>query len=339
MERILTYLHPETFTTSKSRDEIEFIGQSLPYYDRVREMTANALAAYPSLPLVKADLSDFERVHTREYLAKLLAMARGETVLDPPKRSAECTGLEYALPGYCYSLGGMMDAVRRMREGQLDRVYCFGLPGHHSYPDWGHGYCLLNPQATAARYAQEIGFSRPLIIDWDFHHGDGTQAIFDGDSSVHCISIHSAIDLYMSMVRVHEEGTTTAAAAAGHQNIPILSTLYSREFWTECGLPGEYYRRDDAIKRFQRSLADVPWQPDIVFIFSGYDAHAEDCGADTHGWTEDDFRTLTRLVCRFADELHAPIVSVHGGGYVPDVAVRSAVAHVGELFAGCARIP
>jgi acetoin utilization deacetylase AcuC-like enzyme len=337
VERFGTYLHPETFETSKPRNEIAFIGQSLPYYDSVRELTAAALSDYPSLPLAKASLSDFERVHSKDYLARLQSMANGEPIEDPPKRSAECTGLEYSLPGYCYSLGGMMQAVRLMREGQLDRTYCFGLPGHHAYPDWGHGYCLLNPQPAAARYAQEIGFAHPLIIDWDLHHGDGTQAIFDGDNSVHCISIHSAIDLYMSMMRVHEAGTTTAAEKAGHQNIPLLSTIFPHDFWEQAGLPGRYYRYDEAIEAFERALGNVPWTPpDIVFIFSGYDAHAEDCGADTHKWREDDFRTLTRMVCRFADSLGAPILSVHGGGYDPKVAVRSAIAHVGELFSGYA---
>ena len=329
---VATYLHPETFETSRPRGDITFIGQSLPYYDSVRERTAAALSEYPSLPAVKADLADFERVHTKEYLAKLQAMAQDQPIDDPPKRSAECTGLEYALPGYCYSLGGMMAAVRLMTEGQLDRAYCFGLPGHHSYPDWGHGYCLLNPQPAAARYAQEIGFSHPLIVDWDLHHGDGTQAIFNRDDSVHCISIHSAVDLYMSMMRVHEAGTTTAARAAGHQNIPLLSTIFPHEFWEKAGLPGEYYRYDQAMARFEAALTQVPWAPDIVFVFSGYDAHAEDCGADTHEWTEDHYRTLTRLVCDFADSCDAPVLSVHGGGYDPDVAVRSAIAHVETLF-------
>lgn len=203
-----TYLHPESFETSRPRDEISFVGQSLPYFDGVRQALVEALPGYPSVPPARCALGDFERVHDPDYLRSLRRLADGDPETAEPRRSAECSGLEFALPGCEYTLGGMMEIIRRMREGSLSRGYVFGAPGHHAYPDWGHGYCLLNPQAAAARYAQELGFGHPLIIDWDFHHGDGTQAIFAGDRSVHCISIHSAIDLYMSMMRVTEHGTS-----------------------------------------------------------------------------------------------------------------------------------
>ena len=105
----------------------------------------------------------------------------------------------------------MYEAVRRMKASTLERAYCFSIGGHHAHPDWGHGYCILNPLAVTARYAQEQGFEKVLIIDWDHHHGDGTQAIFANDKTVYCISIHSAIDLYMSFQKVLRQGTTTAA--------------------------------------------------------------------------------------------------------------------------------
>jgi len=329
----VTYLHPECFTTSKPRDQIEFIGQSVPWYDEIRGEVAARLSDLPTLPATQCDLVDFERVHDPEYLSTLAAMGRDQDVAKRPTLNAECSGMWYALPGYRYTLGGMMEALRRMRKGELDRAYVFGPPGHHAHADWGHGYCLLNPQAAAGRHAQELGFAHPLIIDWDFHHGDGTQTIFAGDTTVHHVSIHSAIDLYMSMVEVTELGTTVAADEAGHQNIPVLSSFYPDEFWDTVGLAGRFYRAPEAMDAFDQALDCVPWSPDIVLIFSGYDAHKDDCGEEVHAWNYDDFETLTRRVCAFADRHGAPILSVHGGGYRKESVVEAAVRHVRVLGA------
>jgi acetoin utilization deacetylase AcuC-like enzyme len=327
-------LHPENFSTSKPREEIEFIGQSLPYYDSVRRALAERLPDYPTLSPASCDLEDFERVHTQNYLHNLQRLANGDAGITEPRRSAECAGLEFALPGYRYTLGAMMSAVEQMERGKLTRAYVFGLVGHHAYSDWGHGYCLLNPQAAAARFAQELGFSRVLIVDWDYHHGDGTQAIFANDPCVHCISIHSALDLYMSAVRVTEEGTTQAAARLGHQNIPVLADLYTDEFWTELGLEGSFVRAEGALRAFEDALQRVPWRADIVFIFSGYDAHVDDCGGDVQKWTTDDFAELTRNVLRRAHSWDSPVLSAHGGGYKQSVAVEAALRHIEILARG-----
>ncbi|TVR53199.1 MAG: hypothetical protein EA426_18110 [Spirochaetaceae bacterium] len=104
----------------------------------------------------------------------------------------KCTGLQFALPGYEFSLGTMIRALDTIRAGELDRAYIFGIPGHHAHRDWGHGYCLLNPLAAAAVYATEIGFRTVLMLDWDFHHGDGTQEVLAGLPNVHCIGVHAA---------------------------------------------------------------------------------------------------------------------------------------------------
>lgn len=336
MGTFAVYLHPETCATSRPLVDIEFVGQSLPYSDRVRGRLVESVNGTPSLPLRQAELADFERVHDSDYLAALQAMAAGAEVEDSPRRSLECSGLEYALPGYRYSLGGLMEAVDRAKVGDITRAYCFSLPGHHAYRDWGHGYCLLNPLAAAVRYAQERGFERVLVVDWDHHHGDGTQSIFSGDESVHCISIHSAVDLYMSMVRVLESGTTEAATLAGHQNIPVLDQTYDDAFWAEIGLPGQYVRSRDTLDAFSRALRAMPWQPDLVFLFSGYDGHKMDCGSRVQEWTDESFVGLTNAVAAVAGE-ETPIVSVHGGGYKLTVTVRAAMAHMSALssYPGC----
>jgi acetoin utilization deacetylase AcuC-like enzyme len=326
--KFATYLHPQTCLTSKPVDQIRFVGQSLPHFNNVRAAVANALDNYPSIPPVQAGFEEFYRVHDKTYLDKLQQMARNEPITEPPKLSLECTGLEHAIPGYRYSLGGLYEAIDRMKAGSLERAYCFSLGGHHAHPDWGHGYCLLNPVAASARYAQEQGFGNVLIIDWDHHHGDGTQAIFANDDTVYCLSIHSAMDFYMTSQRVLRQGTTTAAEEVGHCNIPILHKAFDDDSWRQMGLDGAYFRAGQSIPAFQAALEKLPWTPDIVFIFSGYDAHREDCGKNIQEWTNEDFETLTISVLETAKKAGCPILSVHGGGYKLPVTVSAALAHI-----------
>lgn len=325
------YLHPDTCYTSKPRELIQFTGYSLPYWDSVRQELENLLKDYSTLPLCKAELTEYQRVHKATYLEGLAKMAAGETLEQPLKLGNGCLGLEYALPGYLFSLGGMLEAVDQMKLGRLDRAYCFSLGGHHAFPDWGHGYCLLNPLAATARYAQAQGFDRVLIIDWDLHHGDGTQAIFAHDPDVYCLSIHSAADLYMASARGIRSGTTTAGTNAGHCNIPLLTRAYGDEFWNEMHLDGEFYRAKDSLVMFEQALKHIPWQPDIVLIFSGYDSHKDDQGLGITNWIDADFVKLTRYVIDLARRTNCPVLSVHGGGYHLPVTVRAAASHVFTL--------
>jgi len=307
------------------------MGHSLPHFAQVRTELEKALADYPALSVRTAALEEYASVHTPAYLDTLTRMAAGEPVETPPRLSIECTGFEHCLPGYGYGLGGMLEAVDRMKAGTLERAYCFSLGGHHAYPDWGHGYCLLNPQAAAARYAQRQGFERVLIVDWDHHHGDGTQAIFAHDPTVHCISIHSAMDLYMAAMRVLRQGTTAAAEQVGHCNIPLLKDFFDDDFFVKMKLEGRFYRAADSLKEFQAALEKVPWTPNMVFIFAGYDSHCDDCGAGVTNWTDEDFARLTRCVLNVAKKAACPVLSVHAGGYKLPVTIPAAIAHVEAL--------
>ncbi|NOK58176.1 MAG: histone deacetylase [Chloroflexi bacterium AL-N10] len=229
--------------------------------------------------------------------------------------------------------GGMQTAIDIMRAGNLDRAYCFIFGGYHTYPDSGHNYCVLHPLAAAVRYAQGCGFARVLIVDWDHHHGDGTQTIFASDPSVYCISIHSAADLYMARAVGLAQGMTSAAAAVGHGNIPLLNAAYSDEFGEQMGLAGRFYQAHESLSVVEETLNQLPWHPDLICIFSGYDAHIDDCGRDISNWTDDDFRRLTMLVLDLAHQLACQVFSVHNGGYNLPVTIAAAVSHV-EVLAG-----
>ena len=329
--RFATSFHPETAATTRPPETIAFVGYSWPHFAQIRQALAERTASYASLPLRIAPLDTFSSVHTAAYLQQLQRMAEGGMPDVAPRLSAECHGLEHCLPGYQAGLGGMLEAIDQMRAGVLDRAYCFSLGGHHAYADWGHGYCLLNPQAAAVRYAQAHGFSRVVIVDWDIHHGDGTQAIFANDPTVYCISIHSAADLYMAKAAGLHAGTTTAGAAVGHCNIPVLSQVFDDGLFEQIGLSGRFYRADEVAAVFERALAELPWQPDLICIFSGYDGHRDDCGRRITEWTEQDFERMTRLVLDRAALARCPVLSVHGGGYKLPVTIASAMHHIEVL--------
>lgn len=325
------YFHPETCFTNTPRGEIEFIGQSLPYFDSVRNEIRKKFTS-KELPLEEVSFSEFGSVHNKEYLNQISKLAQGDPT-DYPEISIECTNLHKAIPGYKFGLGGLYSALNLMRKGVLDRAYCFCLPSHHAFPNKGHGYCLLNSEAVAARYALSIGFRKILIVDWDIHHGDGTQTIFENDNSVFCISIHSAVDLYMSMVGSTLLGTTSYGSTVGHCNIPVLDENYSYDFfYKDLEMTGKFYRSETCIDQFKQELNSLPFSPDLVIIFDGHDSHIDDCNSDTTKFTYDDFRELIKLIKDVSNKNSCPILSMPGGGYNLDITVRCSLLHIEELM-------
>lgn len=329
--KFATYLHPETVLTSRPVRDADFMGHSYPYFRQVRGELQERLGHYPALPVRQADYSDYLLVHSESYLQKLMAMASGDVVESRPRLSLECKGLEFCLPGYLFGLGGMLEAVDEMKSSRLDAAYCFSLGGHHAYADWGHGYCILNPTAAAARYAQQSGFHKVLIVDWDIHLGDGTQSIFANDPGVHCISIHSAADLYMALACGLRYGTTETAEALGHQNIPVVTNALDDHFLAQAGWGGRFYRTQECFQAFQEALEKVPWQPDLVFVFSGYDSHKDDQGKGITEWDDAEFVQITQSLLGFTHKAGCPVISVHGGGYHLPVTISAACHHVRAL--------
>jgi acetoin utilization deacetylase AcuC-like enzyme len=329
--RFATYLHPETLSTSRHVSDVDFVGKSYPHYSFIARALARELSDLPSLPLRMAGLEEFQRVHLQEYIEALTLMEAGKPCVRP-KLSIECSALEYCLPGYSYGLGGFYEAIDHMKRGSLDRAFLFSLPGHHGFRDWGHGYCLLNPMAVAVRYAQQAGFGRALIIDWDIHHGDGTQQIFANDPGVHQISIHSGIDIYMMKASRIEAGTVASGRSTGHCNIPVINTIFDDVFAHQSGFVSGFYRGNDCLQGFDEALARLPFDPQIIFIFAGCDAHIEDCGRNVTNWTTDTFATLTRMVVETSRRSNCPILSVQGGGYNQRTAIEASCMHVRTLL-------
>ena len=260
--------------------------------------------------------ADILSVHDREYLNKLEnACRRGDLTLDAEDTYLNRHSFNIAL----LSAGGAVAGAKSVGEGTADRAFCaVRPPGHHAGRDVGMGFCLLNNVAVAARYLQaRHGVGKVLIIDWDVHHGNGTQNIFLEDPTVFYFSIHEhPTFLYPGTGRRWEigkgkgEGTTL--------NAPMAPGAGDAEFRTT--FEGML---EPAVERFR---------PEIILVSAGFDAHRDDPLADLQV-TEEGFRFMTRHVLALADRFcGGKVVSVLEGGYETSSLTSCIEIHVRELL-------
>ena len=207
-------------------------------------------------------------------------------------------------------------AVDAVLSGECRAAFCaVRPPGHHATPDRAMGFCLFNNIAVAARHARtRPGIERVLIVDWDVHHGNGTQDIFYEDPSVFFLSMHQH-PLYPGTGMADERGRGPGEGTT--LNLPLPAGL-APERYVEALLDG-----------VERALAG--FAPDLTLISAGFDAGVEDpLGGFT--LTEADFATLTReIVARTASTSRNRVVSLLEGGYNPGELGRNVVSHLTAL--------
>lgn len=252
-------------------------------------------------------------VHTPTYLARLEAAAQRAPVQLDRDTAMGPESLRIAR----LAAGGVLAAIDAVAAGQARNAFAVVRPpGHHALPDQAMGFCLLNNVAIAARYAQQkLGLKRVLIVDWDVHHGNGTQAMFEDDPSVLFFSTHQ-FPYYPFTGRAKETGVGAGAGAT--INVPLLAGSGDAEM----------------IEAFRDKLVPAAdrFRPDIVLISAGFDAHKDDPLAGL-GVTAEGYAALTRIVMAIARR-HAGgrIVSVLEGGYRLKALSNSVTAHVGVLM-------
>lgn len=215
------------------------------------------------------------------------------------------------------AVGGAMAAVDAVMSGKVANAFCAGRPpGHHATADRGMGFCVLNNIAIAARHAQRRhGIGRVLIVDWDVHHGNGTQDIFYEDGSVFFFSTHQS-PWYPGTGAARETG-------AGKGKGTTLN----------CPLPAGS-GRTEVFGAFEEKLlpAMEKFRPEFVLISAGFDSRAGDPLGDFL-LTDGDFADLTKIVRGIADEYaKGRIVSLQEGGYSLSGLANATVAHVRELM-------
>lgn len=251
-------------------------------------------------------------VHTFPYIAHIREIAeRGGGMLDYDTPIGE-RSYEVAL----LSTGALLRGVDAVMTGEVDNAFAaVRPPGHHATPNRGMGFCLFNNVAVAARYVQKRhGIRRVLIVDWDVHHGNGTQDAFYTDGSVFFFSVHQS-PLYPGTGAVHERGEGEGFGTTLNAPLPPRSG------------------NDEYLAVFEKRLVPAVWEfrPEFVFISAGFDAHEADPLGGMNV-TAEGFAALTDIVVALADEFaQGRIVSTLEGGYSLDGLSSSVVAHLERL--------
>jgi len=254
-----------------------------------------------------ASLAQLERVHTAQYVADLHAAVpdKGIRHLDPD--TAMCP---HTLRAALRAAGAGILATDLVMRGEVENAFCaVRPPGHHAERARAMGFCFFNNIAVAAAHAlEEHGLSRVAIIDFDVHHGNGTEQIFAGDPRVKMVGIFQ-----------HPFYPYSGAngAAENMLNVPIPAGTRGdsfREIVTEIWMP--------ALRDFA---------PEALFVSAGFDAHYEDDMASC-GLVEADYAFVTRALHEFAQaHCQGRIVSMLEGGYALSALARSVLAHVRVL--------
>jgi acetoin utilization deacetylase AcuC-like enzyme len=236
----------------------------------------------------KATPEDLALVHTSENIEKVRGLGAGE--IDPDTY----TSVE-SFDAASYAAGAVMEAVEQCRSRGMRRAFCaVRPPGHHAEADRSMGFCLFNNVAVGARHAQRVGYQKVFIVDFDAHHGNGTQHIFEEDDTVFYFSTHQ-YPFYPQTGKDMERGKGRGEGYT--YNVPILAGSGNKDYLTvyQDILPG-------VVQRFG---------PDIILVSAGYDIHANDPHANICV-THEGIHGIVRSILTCAD---VPMVFVLEGGY------------------------
>lgn len=287
LEHILRPGHPE------APERLAAISRRLALTGLDRELLHIAPSTADPLPYIAA-------VHPQAHIDRIRQQAHSEEI---------CR----------LAVSGVLAAVDAVCSGKVSNAFCaVRPPGHHAAASGEYGFCFYNNVAVAARYAQQKhGLAKILIVDWDYHHGDGTEWAFYSDPTVLCFSTH-ALHAFPGTGSANRTG---AGDGEGFNiNVPLPS-----------GADDELL-----LTAFEQQLvpAAEAFRPNLVLISAGFDSRAGDPLGD-FAVTDAGFAELTRLVMPLAAAFsQSRIVSVLEGGYNPEGLALAVEAHIRSLLQG-----
>jgi acetoin utilization deacetylase AcuC-like enzyme len=298
------YTHPDMLGHTPPARHVESPARLRAVNDALADATGLDLERLEA-PL--ADPADIALVHTDRYVTALESgePATGYRRLDPDT---------WLSPGSMLAArraaGAVAAAVRRVAAGEAERAFCaVRPPGHHAGVETPMGFCLYSNVAIGARVAQGAGLQRVAVVDFDVHHGNGTQDIFQSDPDLFLASVHEA-PAWPGTGDPSETGVGNIANAT----VPPGA---AREAWRAA---------------FEGLMQRVEaFGPDLVIVSAGFDAHARDPLADQQLEAEDYAWATRAIVAAAKGRARGRVVSSLEGGYDLEALGRSAVAHVRAL--------
>lgn len=253
--------------------------------------------------------------HTAQHFKRVETAAEEGNVYLDADTVISMQSFDVALRG----AGAACRAVDAVMNGEADNAFvAMRPPGHHATREAAMGFCLFNNVAIAARYAQQKhkGIERVAIVDWDVHHGNGTQGIFFDDPTVFFFSIHQ----YPWYPGTGSRGEIGHGRGKGFTlNQPVKARTPAKE----------------QLRMFEAAINDIAsrFKPDLIFISAGFDAHRSDPLGQLELENED-FVSMTRTVKKWAKAVCGnKVVSCLEGGYNLETVGESVRAHISELQA------
>ena len=276
--------------------------------------TTGTLSKLKELSFTPVDEKWLVTIHSRDYIDFVKKSCQsGSVVLDSVDTYINQDSFEIAK----LAVGGCVKAADEVISGELESCFCcVRPPGHHAEYDRAMGFCVFNNVAIVAKYLQkQHKIEKIAIIDWDVHHGNGTQNSFYEDSSVFYFSTHQ-YPFYPGTGTEKEKGENSGTGFT--LNIPLLTACTDQEFESE----------------FKTKFVPVmeKFKPEILLISAGFDAHSSD-PLSSMKMTENGFGNLTRILKLVAGEYcENRIISILEGGYNLKALATSIEQHIQVLL-------